>query len=160
VTVRNMMRTVLFVPETKPVIDLLVDFKTHRRHLAVVVDEFGSTAGVVTVEDVLEQIVGEIEDEFDIAPPPPVLGGTMELDGSATLRDLETQYQLTLPRDQGFETLGGFVLAQLQRIPRTGESFLYDGHRFTVLEMDGRRIARVKIEPVAVAPEPVKAAGD
>jgi putative hemolysin len=162
VTVRNIMRTVLFVPETKPVIDLLIDFKERRRHMAVVVDEFGSTAGVITVEDVLEQIVGEIEDEFDIAPPPPaVLGGAMELDGSATLRDLETQYNLALPRDQGFETLGGFVLSQLQRIPQRGESFVYDVRRFTVVEMDGRRIARVKIEPTIGTPrEPVKAAGD
>jgi putative hemolysin len=147
--VRNIMRTVLVVPETKAVSDLLVDFKTRRRHLAVVVDEFGSTAGVVTVEDVLEQLVGEIEDEFD-APEAPatMLGGTMVLDGSANIRDLETQYHLQLPRDQGFETLAGFVLASLQRIPELGDSFEYKGHRFTVAEMDGLRIARVKIEAI------------
>src|SRR5208282_2413364 len=100
----HIMRDVLVVPETKPVADLLVEFKERKRHLAVVVDEFGSTVGVVTVEDVLRQIVGEIEDEFDIAPPPLAPGATtMELDGATPLRDLETQHQITLPREEGFE---------------------------------------------------------
>jgi putative hemolysin len=145
--VRQIMREVLVVPETKPVSDLLLEFKQRKRHLAVVVDEYGSTAGVVTVEDVLEQLVGEIEDEFDVTPQPLVPGATsMVLDGAVPIRDLETQYQLKLPRDDGFETLGGFVLAQLQKLPRGGESFEYEGRRYTVLEMDGRRIAKVKIE--------------
>lgn len=151
--VRQIMRDVLVVPETKVLVDLLVEFKQRKRHLAVVVDEFGSTAGVVSVEDVLEQIVGEIEDEFDIASQPLEPGATtMILDGSVPIRDLETQYQLRLPRDEGFETLAGFVLTQLQRVPRGGEAFEYDGRRYTVLEMEGHRVARVKIElapPVA-----------
>jgi CBS domain containing-hemolysin-like protein len=145
--VREIMRDVLVVPETKPLPDLLLEFKQRKRHLAVVVDEFGSTAGVVTVEDVLEQIVGEIEDEFDIARQPlPVGADSMVLDGSVPLRDLETQYQLPLPKEEGYETLAGFMLARLQKVPRGGESFEYDGRRFTVLEMDGRRVAKVKIE--------------
>lgn len=146
--VRQIMRDVMVVPETKPLSDLLLEFKERKRHLAVVVDEYGSTVGVVTVEDVLEQLVGEIEDEFDIAPQPLEPGATsMVLDGAVPIRDLETQYQLKLPRDDGFETLGGFVLARLQRLPKGGESFEYEGRRYTVLEMDGRRVARVKIEP-------------
>jgi CBS domain containing-hemolysin-like protein len=144
--VREVMRDVLVVPETKPLPDLLVEFKERKRHLAVVVDEFGSTAGVVTVEDVLEQIVGEIEDEFDVAPQPLPTGTTMILEGSVNIRDLETQYGLRLPRDEGFETLAGFVLAQLQRMPRLGDGFEFAGRRYTVLEMEGLRIARVKIE--------------
>jgi CBS domain containing-hemolysin-like protein len=152
--VRQIMRDVLVVPETKPLPDLLVEFKSRKRHLAVVVDEFGSTAGVVTVEDVLEQIVGEIEDEFDVTRQPLPAGTTvMVLDGAVPIRDLETQYQLVLPRDEGFETLAGFVLAKLQRVPNGGESFEYEGRRYTVVEMDGRRIARVKIE---LAEEPVE----
>lgn len=152
--VRQIMRDVLVVPETKPLPDLLVEFRERKRHLAVVVDEFGSTAGVVTVEDVLEQLVGEIEDEFDVTRQPlPPGATTMVLDGSVPIRDLETQYQLTLPRDQGFETLAGFVLANLQKLPKGGESFEYESRRFTVLEMDGRRIARVKIE---LAEEPAE----
>ncbi len=153
--VRDIMRSVLVVPETKPLPDLLVEFKQRKRHLAVVVDEFGSTAGVVTVEDVLEQIVGEIEDEFDVAPQPLPAGTTMELEGGVNIRDLETQYGLALPRDEGFETLAGFVLAQLQRIPVVGDHFDYGGRRFTVVEMDGLRIARVKIE--LANPKPVHA---
>lgn len=145
--VRQIMRDVLFVPETKLLSDLLVEFKERKRHLAVVVDEFGSTAGVVTVEDVLEQLVGEIEDEFDIARQPlPVGGAAMALDGSVPIRDLETQYQLSLPREQGYETLAGFVLAHLQQIPHGGESFEFAGRRFTVMEVEGHRIAKVKIE--------------
>ena len=135
------------VPETKPLPDLLIEFKPRKRHLAVVVDEFGSTAGVVTVEDVLEQLVGEIEDEFDIAEPQFAPGAkSMTLDGSVNIRDLETQYHLALPRDEGFETLAGFVLAQLQRIPTVGDSFEYNGRRFTVVSMDGLRVDGVRIE--------------
>jgi len=157
--VRHIMRDVLFVPETKPVSDLLLEFKQKRRHLAVVVDEFGSTAGVVTVEDALEQIVGEIEDEFDVAEQPalPVGASATVLDGAENVRDLETQHHLRLPRDEGFETLGGFVLAQLQRIPKIGDSFVYDGRRYTVLQMDDRRVSKVKVE---LEPQPLATAGD
>jgi putative hemolysin len=153
--VRDIMRDVLLVPETKPLPDLLAEFKRRKRHLAVVVDEFGSTSGVITVEDVLEQIVGEIEDEFDISPQPlPVDAARMVLDGSMNIRDLETQYKLPLPTDAGFETLAGFVLAHLQRIPRSGDTFQYEGRRFTVLEMQDRRVARVLVEQAA--PQPAK----
>src|SRR3984957_1734610 len=147
--ISQIVRDVLVVPETKVLTELLEEFKDRKRHLAVVVDEFGSTAGVITVEDILEQLVGEIEDEFDAAPPEqPVLEGkiALVLEGSFGIRDLESQYQLSLPRDGNFETLAGFVLARLQRIPRVGDSFEYEGHRFTVEEMDGHRIAKVQIE--------------
>jgi putative hemolysin len=147
--VAQIMHDVLVVPETKVLTELLEEFKDRKRHLAVVVDEFGSTAGVITVEDILEQLVGEIEDEFD-APPPeqPVLEGkiALVLEGSFGIRDLESQYQLSLPRDGNFETLAGFVLARLQKIPRVGDTFDYEGHRFTVEEMEGHRIAKVQIE--------------
>ncbi len=152
--VRDIMRDVLVVPETKPLSDILLEFRRRKRHLAVVVDEFGSTAGVITVEDVLEQLVGEIEDEFDVAPPPlPAGATTWVLDGSMPIRDLETQYHLVLPSDQGFETVAGFMLAKFQRIPAAGESLEYERRRFTVLEMDGRRIAKVLIEKAETARE-------
>ncbi|MGH9565433.1 MAG: hemolysin family protein, partial [Candidatus Angelobacter sp.] len=146
--VRHLMREVLFVPETKPVADLLLEFQTRKRHLAIVVDEFGSTSGLVTVEDVLEQIVGELEDEFDIAQRPVVSleSGAVVLDGWSNIRDLETQYDITLPRDEGFETLAGFVMSRLGKIPGGGETFDYDGRRYTVLHMEGHRIARIKVE--------------
>jgi len=145
--VRHLMREVLVVPETKPLPDLLMEFKQHKRHLAVVVDEFGSTAGVVTVEDILEQLVGEIEDEYDVSEPVLTAGdASMVLDGATNIRDLESEYHIKVPRDEGFETLAGFVLATLQRIPATGDSFEHDGRRFTVVGMDGLRVESVKIE--------------
>ncbi len=147
--ISQIMRDVLVVPETKVLTELLEEFKDRKRHLAVVVDEFGSTAGVVTVEDILEQLVGEIEDEFDIPLPQQAAlddNVPLVLEGSVGIRDLESQYELELPRDAGFETLAGFVLARLQRIPKLGDSFDYENHRFTVEEMDGHRIAKVKIE--------------
>ncbi|HZP62878.1 MAG TPA: hemolysin family protein [Terriglobales bacterium] len=153
--ISQIMRDVLVVPETKVLTELLEEFKDRKRHLAVVVDEFGSTAGVITVEDILEQLVGEIEDEFDISPSEqPMLEGKLALvvDGSTGIRDLESQYGLELPRDAGFETLAGFVLARLQKIPQSGDSFDYEGHRFTVDEMEGHRIARVQIEKLQPAP--------
>ena len=147
--ITQIMHDALVVPETKPLAELLEEFKERKRHMAIVVDEFGSTAGLITVEDILEQLVGEIEDEYDVAPPTPVLpheGKPLVLDGTTTLRDLESQFDLLLPRDSGFETLAGFMLSRLQKIPATGDSFHYEGREFTVEEMDGRRISRVKIE--------------
>lgn len=145
--VQHIMREVLVVPETKALPELLVEFKKRKRHLAVVVDEFGSTAGVVTVEDVLEQLVGEIEDEFDVAEPQFAPGATsMTLDGSVNIRDLESQYHLALPRDEGFETLAGFVLTELQKIPKVGDHFEYGGRRFSVVSMDGLRVETVRID--------------
>jgi CBS domain containing-hemolysin-like protein len=148
--VRHIMREVLFVPESKTLDDLLLEFQKRKRHLAVVVDEFGSISGVVTVEDVLEQLVGELEDEFDVAQRPAVAlaSGAVVLDGGFNLRDLETQYDIVLPREEGFETLAGFVMDQLGKIPKGGELFEYDGRRYTVLQMDGHRIVRVKIEVI------------
>src|SRR3954454_14730350 len=147
----QIMHDVVVVPETKVLAELLAEFKERRRHLAVVVDEFGSTAGVITVEDVLEQLVGNIEDEFDVSPSQPALQdeSVMLLEGSANIRDLETEYGLTLPRDAGFETLAGFILARLQRIPQLGDSFEYEGRRYIVEEMEGHRIAKVRIEKAA-----------
>src|SRR6201997_2569928 len=159
--VSQSMRNVLVVPETKALTDLLAEFKERKRHLAVVVDEFGSTAGVITVEDVLEQLVGEIEDEFDIPTTEPVAldeDTGLILDGSLNIRDLESQYQLILPRDAGFETLAGFVLSRLQKIPRVGDVFDYEGRRYTVEEMEAHRIARVKIENLQ--PAALEQAGD
>src|SRR5580658_9975895 len=160
----QIMHDVLVVPETKVLAELLAEFK-QRRHLAVVVDEFGSTAGVITVEDILEQLVGDIEDEFDVSPPEPALEdeSVLVLEGAVNIRDLETQHGLLLPRDAGFETLAGFVLARLQRIPYLGESFEYEGHRYTVEEMEAHRIAKVKIEKVESIEdkaESAKQAGD
>ena len=139
-TTANLMRDIMVVPETKPVSGLLQEFRDRKRHLAVVVDEFGSTVGLVTTEDAIEQLVGELEDEFDVVSQPvrALATGSAVLDGAENIRDLETQHHLALPRDQGFETLAGFLLAQLGSIPKGGESLEFAGHRFTILSMQGK----------------------
>jgi putative hemolysin len=144
----QVMREVLVVPETKPVLDLLHEFQQRRRHLAIVVDEFGSTVGLVTVEDAIEQLIGEVEDEFDVAARTVLTtaSGGLVLDGSVNLRDLETQMHWHLPREGGVETLAGFLLTRLGRIPAGGESVEYEGRRLTVIEMSGHRISKVRIE--------------
>ena len=170
----QVMHDVLVVPETKTLLDLLGEFQHRKRHLAVVVDEFGSTAGVISVEDVLEQVVGELEDEFDVASVQPAVtdaNAPVVLDGAVNIRDLETQYEVKLPQDEGFETLAGFILSRLQKMPEGGEALDYEGRHFVVDKMDGHRIATVRIEPVPTppaaaapaapeSPAPVQRAGD
>ncbi|MEO7029806.1 MAG: hemolysin family protein [Acidobacteriaceae bacterium] len=165
ITLRQVMRDMLVVPETKLAVDLLQEFQERRRQIAIVVDEFGSTVGLVTAEDALEQIVGELEDEFDIGShiPVPAADGGLLLDGSATLRDLATQLRWKLPRAAGVETLAGLLLAKLGHIPEVGETAEFAHRRFIIAEMNGMRIARVRIEELAQDPHrepmPVPAAG-
>jgi putative hemolysin len=159
--VGQIMHAVLVVPETKSLLELLGEFQQRRRHLAVVVDEFGSTAGVISVEDVLEQLVGELEDEFDLASAQTVAtdaNAPRVLDGTVNIRDLEAQYDVKLPQDEGYETLAGFLLSRLQKMPAGGEAFDHEGHRFVVEKMEGHRIATVRIEPIPAAAVPVPAA--
>jgi putative hemolysin len=144
---RRVLREVLIVPETKPASELLVEFRARHVGMAMVVDEFGSILGLVTMEDILEQMVGEIHDEFDVVERPLTLAdGAVVFDAALNVRDLDTQYNITLPEDPAYATVGGFVLDQLGFIPKGGESFEYGGFRFSVIEMDGRRVARVKIQ--------------
>ena len=151
---RRVLREVLVVPETKPASELLFELRAHHMGLAVVVDEFGSVLGLVTLEDILEQVVGEIHDEFDVVERPVTLAdGAIVFDAALNVRDLDTQYNITLPDDPAYATVGGFVLDQLGFIPRGGESFDYGGYRFSVVEMDGKRVARVKIERKPAGPE-------
>src|SRR6266481_2035395 len=144
---RRVLREVLIVPETKPASELLLELRTRHVGLAIVVDEFGSVLGLVTLEDILEQVVGEIHDEFDVVERPLTLAdGAIVFDAALNVRDLDTQYNIALPEDPAYATVGGFVLDQLGFIPRGGESFEFGNFRFTVMEMDGRRVARVKIQ--------------
>jgi putative hemolysin len=144
---RRVLREVLIVPETKPASELLQELRTRHIGMAMVVDEFGSILGLVTLEDIMEQVVGEIHDEFDVIERPLTLAdGAVIFDAALNVRDLDAQYNITLPEDPAYATVGGFVLDQLGFIPRGGESFEYGQFRFTVVEMDGRRVARVKIQ--------------
>jgi putative hemolysin len=160
---RRLLRDVLIVPESKLASELLVEMRTRRTSIAMVVDEFGSILGLLTLEDILEQLVGEIHDEFDVVEAPLIVGtgseAAMIFDGAFGTRDLESQFNIVLPEDPAYATLGGFVLAQLGFIPKGGESFEYGAYRFTVLEMDSRRVARVKLQRLGPASEaPVPAA--
>jgi putative hemolysin len=147
---RSLIHPHKVVPETKPLHQLLTEFQQSGYHMAMVVDEFGTIVGLVTVEDVLEQIVGEIRDEHDLPEPaPPASADTaIELDGITSIRDLENLYGIHLPYGAGFETLAGFLLERLGTIPAGGEQIEYEGRRFTVVEMEGHRIARVRIEKI------------
>ena len=152
--IRRLVRKPMVVPETKLLNQLVDEFRTTHTHMAMVVDEFGTIAGLVTLEDVFEQIFGEIEDEHDVRRPlPPIEAGELELEGGTNIRDLENQYAISVPADAGFETLAGFLLFEFGRIPGKGESVEHGNRRFTVLDMERNRIARVrveKIDPVAV----------
>jgi magnesium and cobalt exporter, CNNM family len=143
---RRVLREIVIVPETKPASELLAELRSRHVGIAMVVDEFGSILGLVTLEDLLEQLVGEIHDEFDVVEKPLTLSdGAVIFDAALNVHDLDTQYNITLPEDPAYATVGGFVMDQLGFIPRGGESFEFGGYRFTVVEMDGRRVARVKI---------------
>ena len=146
----QVMRDVIVVPETKTVLDLIRDFQRRRRQMAIVVDEYGSTVGLVTAEDAIEQLTGELEDEFDDPARPLITNakGVLLLDGGVNLRDLETQMQWNLPREGGVETLAGFLLMRLGHIPKVGECVDYLDRRLTVAEMEGRRISKIRVEPL------------
>jgi len=159
---RRMLHEVLIVPESKLANELLAELRSRQTKMAMVVDEFGSILGLVTLEDVLEHLVGEIHDEYDVVQKPLIVGegadAAMIFDASLSLHDLESQYNITLPEDPAYATAGGFILAQLGFIPRGGESFEYGGYRFTVVEMDRRRVARIKIQRLKPIPDPAVSA--
>jgi CBS domain containing-hemolysin-like protein len=155
-SLRSLLRDVLIVPETKPVSELLVEFRSRRTGLAMVVDEFGSILGLATLEDILEQMVGEIHDEFDVVERPLELpDGGMIFDAALKVRELESRHNIVLPEDDAYETLGGYVLNRLGFIPRGSESFEADGYRFTVMEMEKRRVSRLKIKKLKLSELPV-----
>lgn len=152
---RRFLRKPLVVPETKSLPQLIGDFRHHHTHLALVVDEFGTIVGLVTFEDVLEQIFGEISDEHDVKRAiPPAEAAVIDVEGTIPIRDLSTIYGIELPSEAGFETLAGFLLFRLGYIPKPGDKITEGSRTFTILEMDRNRIARVRIEriePPAVA---------
>jgi CBS domain containing-hemolysin-like protein len=143
---REIVRPGLFVPDTKPIEALLRDMRRERAHLAIVVDEFGGTAGIVTIEDVVEEIVGEIADELDEAPVEPGHGpnGELIVSGGFSIAELNDLYDMRLP-DEDYTTVGGFVLGRLGRVARVGDEVTIRGGTLRVLEMDGRRVARIAL---------------
>lgn len=155
---RRYLRKPLVVPETKPLHQLVDEFRQRHTHIAIVVDEFGTITGLVTMEDVLEQVFGDIGDEHDARRVLPAPGSTViEVDGSTSILNLASQYNVRLPGDRGFETLAGFILYKLGYVPSPGDSMTHETYTFTVQQMDRNRIARVKIVTLR-APESAPAA--
>jgi len=145
---RSLLKAPMIVPETMFLDQMLEEAPQQHAQMALVVDEFGTFVGLVTLEDVLEEIVGKIHDEYDREEKPlaRVDENALVLDAAISIRDLAKDYEIELPRDAGYETLAGFVLARLGMIPLGGETFALDDCRYTVAEMEGRRVAKVKIE--------------
>jgi CBS domain containing-hemolysin-like protein len=148
---REKMRKVYFVPETKPLRVLLHEFQNQKLHIAIVLDEYGGTAGIVTLEDILEELVGEITDEYEETPAEPVKKidqNTIEADARTYIDDLNDEFELNLPEDEDYETIGGFVFSRLGYIPKAGESFDYENLKFTIASAEARKIKRIKIQKV------------
>jgi len=146
---RNKIRDAYFVPETKPLRVLLHEFQNQKQHIAVVLDEYGGTAGIVTLEDILEELVGEITDEYEKTPPEPVKKidqNTIEVDARTYVDDLNDEFELNLPEDEDYDTIGGFVFSHLGYIPKTGESFDYENLKFAIAAAEPRRIKRIRIQ--------------
>jgi putative hemolysin len=153
--VGEIAREVKMMPGTKKVLSAMSEMRREGHHMAIVVDEYGGTDGIVTLEDLMEEVIGEITDEYDLAAEPAraLRGGQVEVDGLLNLEDFADRTGLELPEGP-YETVAGFVINELGRLPGAGESVDALGHRFTVTELDGRRIAKVRLTPISEqAPE-------
>jgi putative hemolysin len=155
IRVGELVREITSFPGSKEVLSTLTEMRRLRQHLAIVQDEYGGTAGIVTMEDLVEELIGDIQDEYDVDRPEeaPTAFGVTTVDGLLNLEDFAEEVSLELP-DGPYETVAGFVIAQLGRVPRLGDVVTADGHSFEVLELDGRRVSRVRVTRVApVAPD-------
>jgi putative hemolysin len=152
VRVGELARDVLQLPSTKPALSALTVMRNDGRHLAIVVDEYGGTAGIVTLEDLVEEVVGDIRDEYDVDEEPTRNdAGEWEIDGLTNLDDFEDEMGWALP-DGPYETVAGYVMNELGRVPRMGDTIEVDGHRLSVVAVDGRRASRIKVVPAAALP--------
>jgi putative hemolysin len=154
VDIRKIVRPPFFIPETMNISLLLKEMQKRSIHMALVVDEYGGISGLVTIEDLIEEIVGEIRDEHDTESPVIQLKDkTLLIDPSISLRDLKEDYQILLPESPEYETLGGFLMAALQKVPTVCDVLEVEGKRFSIVEMVGQRISKVKMEKL---PEPIQ----
>ena len=146
----QVLHPVYYVPESMKVSVLLKEMQRRRIHMAIAVNEYGSVEGLVTLEDLIEEIVGEIQDEYDTEEKSVerLKDGSLLVDASTPVRDLVDRYALPIPITSDYETLSGFITHQLQGIPRGGEVLNHEGYRFTVVDLGDRRVAKVKVEPV------------
>ncbi|NWF76717.1 MAG: HlyC/CorC family transporter [Nitrospirae bacterium] len=154
VDIRKIIKPPYFIPETMKISNLLKEMQKKRIHMALVIDEYGGVSGLVTMEDLLEEIVGEIRDEYDIESPVVQLSdGTLLVDASISIRDLKEDHAIEIPESTEYETLSGFLLTTLQKIPKVGDIVEIEGKKITISEMVGQRIAKVTLEKL---PEEVK----
>jgi putative hemolysin len=154
VDIRKIIKSPFFIPETMKISLLLREMQKRRTHMALVVDEYGGISGLVTIEDLLEEIVGEIRDEHDVESPVVLLkDGTLLIDASISLRDFKEDHSILLPESPEYETLGGFLMTALQKVPIMGDVVEVEGKRFSIIEMVGQRISKVKLEKL---PEPAQ----
>ena len=158
VPVRQIARPVKFLPISKTVLSALSEMRRERAHLAIVVDDYGGTAGIVTLEDLVEELIGDIRDEYDTeqSQATTLRGGEVEVDGLLNLDEFGERTGIELPEGP-YETAAGYVLAALGDLPSPGDSVQVAGHTITVTELDGRRIARLRVAPAAPAGQPVPA---
>ncbi len=155
IQLKDLLRPVYFVPETKKIDTLLKELQRRRMHMAIVINEYGNAEGLVTMEDIIEEIVGEIEDEYDFEDRPVKIlkDGSMIIDASLQIRDLIDQYKLAIEESEDYETIAGLVLSQLQKMPRGGEIVKYGDYKITIVDIEGKRISKVKLEKVTGVPD-------
>uniref|UniRef100_A0A7C4AIX5 HlyC/CorC family transporter n=1 Tax=Thermodesulfovibrio aggregans TaxID=86166 RepID=A0A7C4AIX5_9BACT len=145
--IKKLLKPPMFVPETMKINILLKEMQKKRVHMAVVVDEYGVVTGLVTLEDIIEELVGEIRDEYDTEMPVITLpDGSMIIDASISIRDLKEDYGIEIEESEEYDTLGGFILTALQKIPRVGDTVNVNGKIFRVIEMVGQRVSKIKYE--------------
>lgn len=145
IRVGELVREVVMLPGSKRVLPAMFEMRASGAHLAIVVDEYGGTAGIVTLEDLVEELVGDIRDEYDVEEPPErVVGGDREVDGLLNIEDFADELGFELPEGP-YETVAGFVVASLGRLPEVGEQVQVDGRTLTVTELDGRRASRIRV---------------
>ncbi len=149
----EVIRQPIFVPETKKIVQLLKELRGQRFHMAVVSDEYGGTSGLVTMEDIIEEIIGEIEDEYDRRDPRliPLEEGKVEVDARLEIEELERHFDLEI-EERDFESVGGFIIHLLGRVPKAGEKLYYRDLEITVLDADSRRVRRLRIERMPEQP--------
>ncbi|OUW21643.1 MAG: hypothetical protein CBD21_00520 [bacterium TMED161] len=152
VKLQSISRNVYFVPEQKPIDDLLNDFKEKKISLAIVVDEWGGTSGMVTLEDIVEEVMGEIRDPYDLekSPVSQINDENFIVDGKISIYDLEEEIEgMSFPEDRDYDTLGGLILDNLEDIPKQGQSVVHDEWMIKVLDLDGNRITKVQITKIS-----------
>jgi len=154
ISVPKILHNALFVPETMKISSLMREMQKKRQHMAIVIDEYGAVTGLVTIEDLIEEIVGEIRDEYDTESPVQSLpNGIMLIDASLAIRDLNEDYGFDIQESNEYDTIGGFIISNLQRLPAVGDSYNTETRKFTIVSMKGRRILKLKAEPFTAPKE-------